>query len=1032
MLRLRRYRLFLICAFVGIVLLYHVSKTSKWDRPKEIWHSKTNSHTETKQAEKPVEKPQQQKPQPPPPSPRPHTTAATPARPPVHHETHERPVVNVEPTVKIPELKTENEVKGGYALPTKVVPPGPPPPLKQNDATDKVAATPGTVPNRVVGTGSEAHKGGTPNHGNNLVSTESDLLPTPSPIHWKKPKEWFPVPEESLILLPSGKPKPIPTIQFAFGEESPAAKEKREARLAKVKAEAERAWKGYKTYAWTHDELVPVTKESKDPFCGWAATLVDSLDTLWIMGLKDEFDDAVQAVKEIDFTTTPYRNDIPVFETIIRYLGGLIAAYDVSGGHDGKYRVLLDKAVELAEILMSVFDTPNRLPILYYQWKPEYNINPKRASTSSGVAELGSMSMEFTRLAQLTKNHKYYDAVARITNAFEELQNRPNGTAIPGIFPEVLDASGCNRSVPIAPTLENSSDEAKKQAADDVNLSYPAKGYESRSNKYTTIENSDRHIQREDGTPYEDAPVIHGNGTMSHGETLKKRAAVSVENKAQTARNVSLGDAQAKRTSPIKVSQPLKANGLPANWECAPQGLAGGGWSNSGSYSLGGSQDSAYEYFPKQYLLLGGLEPKYRTMHEKTVAGAKQYLLYRPMAEGDPDILFSAKAHSSDGTADELTYEWEITHLTCFLGGMFGLGGKIFNSAEDVEIGKKLTEGCFWAYDVMPAGIMPEGSSIMPCKDAKNCHFNQTAWYEALDPNADYRVTEMERYYEDKAEWKKAVEEAKKEEELRKKKAEEEELAEAKRKHEEAERKAEEASAKARHRPTNASEVITDLKQKDTGTIPAKLTRRDGFDEINAVVPATNQNVEARTDNNDLQSSLDINSNTDTTSFESHDNQTPGSSSDTYTDSTGMVHQKPIYVPPEPIKPLTHQEYVANRIKKERLPKGFIGLHDKRYILRPEAIESVWYMYRITGDPTWQEKGWKMFEAVIKHTQTEVGHTAVKDVTDAETPGQEDSMESFWLAETLKYFYLLFAEPGVVSLDEWVLNTEAHPFRRMK
>jgi mannosyl-oligosaccharide alpha-1,2-mannosidase len=43
---------------------------------------------------------------------------------------------------------------------------------------------------------------------------------------------------------------------------------------------------------------------------------------------------------------------------------------------------------------------------------------------------------------------------------------------------------------------------------------------------------------------------------------------------------------------------------------------------------------------------------------------------------------------------------------------------------------------------------------------------------------------------------------------------------------------------------------------------------------------------------------------------------------------------------------------------------------------------------------------------------------------------QVDKMESFWLAETLKYFYLIFAEPGVVSLDDYVLNTEAHPFRR--
>jgi mannosyl-oligosaccharide alpha-1,2-mannosidase len=86
-------------------------------------------------------------------------------------------------------------------------------------------------------------------------------------------------------------------------------------------------------------------------------------------------------------------------------------------------------------------------------------------------------------------------------------------------------------------------------------------------------------------------------------------------------------------------------------------------------------------------------------------------------------------------------------------------------------------------------------------------------------------------------------------------------------------------------------------------------------------------------------------------------------------------------------------------------------------------------MYRITGDTAWQEKGWRMFEAVIKATRTDAGHSAIADVLDKE-PVKINAMESFWLAETLKYFYLLFAEPDVISLDEWVLNTEAHPFKR--
>lgn len=86
-------------------------------------------------------------------------------------------------------------------------------------------------------------------------------------------------------------------------------------------------------------------------------------------------------------------------------------------------------------------------------------------------------------------------------------------------------------------------------------------------------------------------------------------------------------------------------------------------------------------------------------------------------------------------------------------------------------------------------------------------------------------------------------------------------------------------------------------------------------------------------------------------------------------------------------------------------------------------------MYRITGSPHWREAGWRMFTSINTHTTAEFGNSAIDDVTKA-TPELGDSMESFWLAETLKYFYLLFEEENVVSLDEWVLNTEAHPFRR--
>lgn len=185
-------------------------------------------------------------------------------------------------------------------------------------------------------------------------------------IHWSQLPEHFPVPTENLILLPTGKPRAIPNVQHAFSAESADEKAARLEKRDIIKKAFTFSWAGYREKAWMQDEVSPVSGKFRNPFCNWGATLVDSLDTLWMMDLKDEFEEAVEAVREIDFTTSP-RNDIPLFETVIRYLGGLVAAYDIS---DSKYRILLDKAVELADILMGAFDTPNRMPMTFYYWKP--------------------------------------------------------------------------------------------------------------------------------------------------------------------------------------------------------------------------------------------------------------------------------------------------------------------------------------------------------------------------------------------------------------------------------------------------------------------------------------------------------------------------------------------------------------------------------------------------------------------------------------------------------------------------------------
>lgn len=70
-----------------------------------------------------------------------------------------------------------------------------------------------------------------------------------------------------------------------------------------------------------------------------------------------------------------------------------------------------------------------------------------------------------------------------------------------------------------------------------------------------------------------------------------------------------------------------------------------------------------------------------------------------------------------------------------------------------------------------------------------------------------------------------------------------------------------------------------------------------------------------------------------------------------------------------------------------------------------------------------------MFVSITKNTKTSVGHANLDDCTVTDPP-RSDRMESFWLGETLKYFYLIFSEPDIVSLDDWVLNTQGHPLKR--
>ncbi len=119
--------------------------------------------------------------------------------------------------------------------------------------------------------------------------------------------------------------------------------------------------------------------------------------------------------------------------------------------------------------------------------------------------------------------------------------------------------------------------------------------------------------------------------------------------------------------------------------------------------------------------------------------------------------------------------------------------------------------------------------------------------------------------------------------------------------------------------------------------------------------------------------------------------------------------------------------WTLNGIEPELLDYRRMKVLSPGYQLRPEIMESAYYLYRYTKDPRYLEMGKTFFEALVANCRTEAGYTVLKNVV---TKEKGDLMPSYFLAETLKYLYLLFAPDPPLDVDRVVFNTEAHPLRR--
>lgn len=213
------------------------------------------------------------------------------------------------------------------------------------------------------------------------------------------------------------------------------------------------------------------------------------------------------------------------------------------------------------------------------------------------VSELGSLSLEFTRLSQLTGDPKYYDAVQRISDVFEKSQNT---TKLPGMWPVSVDAA----------------------------------------------------------TP---------------------------------------------------------------------------SFSDDNFFSLGGMSDSLYEYFPKQYLILGGLLDQPKVLYEGFIEVAKKHMFFRIVNPKDEPLLVSGDIRvQGEAPNFEIDLNPRGQHLTCFTGGMVGLASRIFDRPGDLKVAEELAAGCVWAYDQSANGIAPEVFSVIQCPKSGECKWTQKTWYDAI------------------------------------------------------------------------------------------------------------------------------------------------------------------------------------------------------------------------------------------------------------------------------------------------------------
>ncbi|TQS32178.1 hypothetical protein Golomagni_07511, partial [Golovinomyces magnicellulatus] len=202
----------------------------------------------------------------------------------------------------------------------------------------------------------------------------------------------------SLLLL--GLLAPVNAIPTVNKRAAPVADH---ARANKVRLAFKEAWDGYYRHAFPHDTLTPIDNGFIDDRGEWGLTPMDALSTAIVMNEEEIVNQILDFVPTVDFTTTRKVNEsISLFESTIRYIGGMVSSYDLLKGpykrlarDPKKVDALLKQATVLADTLSIAFDTPSGIADGYIILNPERR---QSGAKTSGLAEMGTLVLEWTRL----------------------------------------------------------------------------------------------------------------------------------------------------------------------------------------------------------------------------------------------------------------------------------------------------------------------------------------------------------------------------------------------------------------------------------------------------------------------------------------------------------------------------------------------------------------------------------------------------------------------------------------------------------